>query len=229
MFEIPEILTNIFAFGGFALGCYNTWLNRKASKITLEVIPTLQILSEKGWETLLCGKLSKILDSDLDEFCTKGIFGISIINKSTFPLYIEEIGFTRDKQLNMRAEMTSCVIISGRSEGKEIKSIINDFNIISFPFALHPRDSVAIAFLQFFNGDAYKALGKTQFYNIYARTACHHVSCTPCKKLIETRLKYEQQTPIETIYPNLSPSGLDKHINRLKNEICNNCKRDGSV
>lgn len=48
MFEIPEILTNIFAFGGFVLGCYNTWLNRKASKITLEVIPTLQILSEKG-------------------------------------------------------------------------------------------------------------------------------------------------------------------------------------
>lgn len=125
--------------------------------------------------------------------------------------------------------MTSCVIISGRSEGKEIKPIIDDFNVISFPFALHPRDSVAIAFLQFFNGDAYKALGKTQFYNIYARTACHHVSCTPCRKLIETRLKYEQQTPIETIYPNLSPSGLDQQINRLKNEISSNRKCDGAV
>ena len=229
MFEIPEILTNILAFGGFALGCYNTWLNRKASKINLEVIPTLQILSEKGWETLLCGKLSKILDNDLDEFCTKGIFGVSIINKSTFPLYIEEIGFTRDKHLNMRSEMANCVIISGRSEGKEIKPIIDDFNIISFPFVLHPRDSVVIAFIPFFNGDNFKTLGKSRLRSIYAKTACHHVSCTPCKKLIETRLKYEQQTPIETIYPNLSPSGLDKHIDRLKNEICDNCKYDSTI
>lgn len=89
--EISEITTVIAAFIGMGLGLFNFFIERSKRKVIVNVLPKAimkRFRNRSTSETVLMTSLNEFPDIYLDDY-----FAIEVINKSDFPIVIENIGF----------------------------------------------------------------------------------------------------------------------------------------
>jgi hypothetical protein len=156
--EIKEIIVALAAFVGMGLGVYNFLNERRKTKVHLRVTP-LSVLEK--YENSI-----KTSENTFNPNVKTRLFGIEIVNLSSFDVTIDSIGFLPSKGNDIITIITPIILSSNKE----------------FPRKLEPRESVTIysnldALIHF--DSAY--LIKTAF----AKTACGHRATGKSKALDE--------------------------------------------
>lgn len=89
--EISQFIIPVAAFVGMGLGLYNFWIERSKRKVNILVKPKSITRRYRNPEMGTGGVITSIND-----FCTEPIdsyFAIEVVNLSTFPVTIDNVGF----------------------------------------------------------------------------------------------------------------------------------------
>ena len=149
---IKDVIIAIAAFSGMGLGFYNLWNEQNKKKVKLKVIPKSVLQSgtnSVGQNMILTSSNEFNINNTQDEFA------IEIINLSTFPVVIDEVGFN----------------ISGTKARMSLPVPVLHDNNKEWPRKLESREAVTV----------YSSLREllstpslSKVSNAFAKTSCGH-------------------------------------------------------
>ena len=158
------IIPIILGILGFFISLYNTYVAHIRNKVNLKVSATLKIVNAIGVTAITKEMLSKFPAEEREEILNKKDIVIDITNLSDFPVFIDEIGFTKDKKFSSGCSQIVYPIFGRGAQNLNQKTM----ETLLTPFELRSRDTIMLLT----KTNANRKLEEQGHKKAYVKTAC---------------------------------------------------------
>ena len=174
------IISILLGLCGFFISLYNTYVAHIRNKVHLKVSASLKVIGNDAIWTLTKDTLSNLSSEDSDKLINNRKIAIDITNLSDFSVYINVIGFTKDKNMSHGCYQVVCPIFG---YGAKNLNLSTGQTVIT-PFELRGRDTIMLL-TETGIDDTLREAGQNK---VFVKTACGTISFADIYKVLNSLL-----------------------------------------